>query len=457
MNKKSESIKRPAMNNNAVLNVIKPSLVIVGNGMATGRLLDEITKRSPNKFNITVIGKEPYGSYNRIMLSAVLAGDTTLDAIMQKPPQWYAKNHITLMSGSTVTKINKNACIIKLASGEQLQYKQLILATGSRTAKIPTKNQDISGVFNFRDIDDTKKIQAFASAKPLSEQTNKGVKQAIVIGGGLLGLEAAYGLALSGVDVTLIHRNQWLMNRQLDKISGDMLQSIMVQKNIKFVLGHEVANFEDNGAADKMLTGARLTNGQVIRAQIAVIATGITPNKELAQTANLDVNRAILVNDYMQTSDPAISALGECCEHENATFGLVDPIWAQCITLAERICHNNKVAFKNAPVPTKLKVSGVQLFSAGLVESSDKTTSFTLLDKKSLIYRKIITKNDKIVGIVLLGDVSSGMRYFEMMQQQISVNHMMPALLISDEYFVDEPVLVNKEANNNIPLNLFTV
>lgn len=411
----------------------KPSLVIIGNGMSTGRLLDEIIKRTPNKYRITVIGKEHFGSYNRIMLSAVLAGDATIDSIMQKPPAWYKKHNINFLSGSVVSYIDKESKIVGLASSAQINYDELIIATGSRSAKIPAKNQMVEGIFNFRDIADTQKIQAFA------KQESSDSKQAIVIGGGLLGLEAAYGLAISGVEVTLVHRNKWLLNRQLDKVSGDMLQNIMAQKNIKFILGYEVASFESlNGCnteiKTKILSGVTLTNGKFISAQIAVIATGITPNKELAETANIDFNRAILVNDHMQTSDPSISAIGECCEHNSATFGLVDPIWGQCITLAERLCNNIKKPFKNAPVPTKLKVSGVQLFSAGDVEVSEGSQCFTLLDKKALIYRKIIVKNGKISGIVLFGDVSSGMTYFELMQQQITVNTMMPELLISDEF-----------------------
>lgn len=416
------------MNSSAALNVVKPSLVIIGNGMATGRLLDEIIKRTPEKFMITVIGKEPYGSYNRIMLSAVLAGDTTVEGIMQKPPQWYKENNVNFISGTPVVGIDKTTKMVTLASSMQIQYDELIIATGSRTATIPAENQALTGIFNFRDIDDTNKIQAFAQSS-----TNE-TKQALVIGGGLLGLEAAYGLALSGVDVTLIHRNKWLLNRQLDEVSGKMLQRIMAQKNIKFVLGYEVANFTDKA---KAVSGATLTNGNHLSAQMVVIATGITPNKELGVQAQLNVNRAIMVDDFMQTSDENISALGECCEHEKATFGLVDPIWVQCATLAERLCYNIKQAFKNAPVPTKLKVSGVQLFSAGVVESSDETHSYTLLDKNAHIYRKIIVKNGCIVGIVLFGDVSSGMKYFEMMQTKTVIRHMMPELLISDEYFTE--------------------
>ncbi|WP_114326243.1 NAD(P)/FAD-dependent oxidoreductase [Candidatus Colwellia aromaticivorans] len=412
---------------------LKPLLVIIGNGMATGRLLDEIIKRTPNKYQITVIGKEHFGSYNRIMLSAVLAGDATIDSIMQKPPAWYKEHSINFLSGSLVTYIDKKTKVVELASSAQINYDELIIATGSRTAEIPAKNQDVEGIFNFRDIADTQKIQAFA------KQEGSSSKQAIVIGGGLLGLEAAYGLAISGVEVTLVHRNKWLLNRQLDKVSGNMLQSIMAQKKIKFALGHEVASFENTIESNaerkvKSLSGVTLTNGEFISAQMAVIATGITPNKKLAEIANIDFNRAILVNDYMQTSDASISALGECCEHNRATFGLVDPIWGQCITLAERLCNNVKKPFQNAPVPTKLKVSGVQLFSAGDVEVSEGSQCFTLLDKKALIYRKIIVKNGKISGIVLFGDVSSGMAYFELMRQQITVNTMMPELLIGDEF-----------------------
>jgi nitrite reductase (NADH) large subunit len=221
----------------------------------------------------------------------------------------------------------------------------------------------------------------------------------------------------------------------------------MEQKNIKFALGHEVAAFENikgqssttqplaNSAEQtEKLSGVTLTNGEFISAQMAVIATGITPNKELAEISNIDFNRAILVNDYMQSSDTSISALGECCEHNQATFGLVDPIWAQCITLAERLCNNVEKPFKNAPVPTKLKVSGVQLFSAGDVEVSDDSQCFTLLDKKALIYRKIIVKKGQVSGVVLFGDVSSGMAYFTLMQQKVIVTPMLPELLIGEEF-----------------------
>ena len=425
----------------------KTSLIIIGNGMATGRLLDEILKRDAKKYAITVIGEEAQGSYNRIMLSSVLAGDVEYDEIIQKPHQWYKDNNIRFISSAIVTSIQSTDKTITLQSTEStstsdipttLPYEQLILATGSRSAKIPAKNQNISGIFNFRNINDTQKIQQYAVNAAGSNNNN-----ALVVGGGLLGLEAAYGLALSGVKVTLIHRNKWLLNRQLDQVAGTLLQNIMAAKNINFVLGHEVARFEhqtDIKTHEKHICGAELTDGTYLKADMAVIATGISPNIDLANSANLAVNRAIIVDDYMQTSDANISALGECCEHNKATFGLVDPIWTQCETLAERLANNTLKPFENSPVPTKLKVSGVQLFSAGVVESSLETTTYDILDKNSAIYRKIILKNGVIIGVILFGDVSAGMAYFDLMQNKQDVSAQCPELLIGTEFLTAEAV-----------------
>ncbi len=451
----------------------KPSLVIVGNGMATGRLLDEIISRTPEKYAITVIGKEIFGSYNRIMLSSVLAGDASIESIIQKPPQWYVDHNIEFISDTVVSDIdsvhqtitltpnNSSPLVEKCEAGNNsVKYDELVFATGSRSAKIPAKNQSIEGVFNFRDIKDTEKIQAFAqsssesSSEPSSESTTDNKhktssdKKAVVIGGGLLGLEAAYGLAISGVKVTLIHRNKWLLNRQLDQVSGTMLQNIMAEKNIEFVLGYEVERFDSktNEENNNVLCGVELTSGEYLDASIVVVATGITPNKELGVNAKVKVNRAIVVDDFMQTSNSCISAIGECCEHKEATFGLVDPIWVQCKTLAERLCFNNNKAFENAPVPTKLKVSGVQLFSAGVVESSEDTQSFIITDNSAFIYRKIIIKNDVIVGVVLFGDVGSGMAYFDMMQSKQKVLHAMPELLLGHEFMSIEEHVTSKAA-----------
>jgi nitrite reductase (NADH) large subunit len=426
----------------------KPSLVIVGNGMATGRLLDEIITRAPNKYAITVIGEEAQGSYNRILLSTVLAKETHYKNIIQKTPQWYQDNDITFISSTRVTDIDRSTKTLKTEtyhndnfsdiSQGQLQYDELILAVGSRAAKIPAKNQNIQGIFSFRTIRDTQRIESFA----------KDHKNAVVIGGGLLGLEAAYGLASTGVKVTLIHRNKWLLNRQLDLVAGNMLKQVMAEKNITFVLGEEVVRFDQlmdvNHKAT--LSGFELTNGEYRKADIAIIATGITPNSELGDSCGLAVDRAIVVDDYMQTSDKHISALGECCQHKNSTFGLVDPIWKQCESLAIRLTSLNLQKFKNAPVATKLKVSGVQLFSAGIVESSEKTQTYTLCDNNARIYRKLIIENNMIVGIVLFGDVSSGMDYFELMQNKTPVKMHLPELLLGTEYMLEETT----EAENKV-------
>jgi nitrite reductase (NADH) large subunit len=401
----------------------KLSLVIVGNGMATGRLLDEIISRSPKKYAITVIGEEAQGSYNRILLSTVLAKETHYENIIQKNPQWYQDNDITFLSSTRVTDIDRSTKTLKTEtyhnenfsdiSRAHLQYDELVLAVGSRAAKIPAKNQDIEGIFSFRNIRDTQKIESFA----------KDHKNAVVIGGGLLGLEAAYGLASTGVNVTLIHRNKWLLNRQLDLVAGEMLKEVMSEKKINFVLGEEVVRFDQlmNSNNQATLSGIELTNGEYRKAEIAVIATGITPNAELGVCCGLEVDKAIVVNDYMQTNDEHISALGECCQHKKSTFGLVDPIWNQCESLAIRLTTLNLKKFKNAPVATKLKVSGVQLFSAGIVESSEKTQTYTLCDNNARVYRKLIIDKNRIVGIVLFGDVSSGMDYFELMQNKTPV------------------------------------
>ena len=423
----------------------KVSLLIVGNGMATGRLLDEILKRDPNKYQITVIGEEADGSYNRIMLSSVLAGEASYDDIIQKPHQWYKQNNITFISNALVTSIQPEAKTVSLAIKEatlttdpipeKVSYDQLVLAVGSRSAKIPAKNQNLKGIFGFRNMKDTKNIQRYAG----DVKTGSVEKNAVVIGGGLLGLEAAYGLAVHGVKVTLIHRNRWLLNRQLDEVAGNMLQKIMETKNIRFVLGQEVVRFDQketqvSAEVQATLCGAELANGEYLKVDMAVIATGITPNKELAHSANIEENRAIIVDDYMQTSNSNICALGECCEHKNATFGLVDPIWVQCETLAERLCSEQFKAFKNSPVPTKLKVSGVQLFSAGVVESASDTRTYVIKDKKAAIYRKLIVKEGVIVGIVLFGDVGSGMTYFDLMQTKQNISAHLPELLIGHEF-----------------------
>ncbi|WP_339074728.1 NAD(P)/FAD-dependent oxidoreductase [Teredinibacter turnerae] len=376
-------------------------LVIVGNGMATGRLLDELLKRGCGQFRITVIGDEPEGSYNRIMLSPVLAGETERATIIHKSPAWFAAQGIRFIAGKRGTQIDKDKQIITLDDGQQLAFDQLVIATGSRPAAIPAKNQTLENIFSFRTLVDVDTITSAA----------RNAANAVVIGGGLLGLEAAYGLALKGVAVTVVHRSGWPLNRQLDATAGAMLQSVMAAKGVAFALSAEVASFEGDhtGAVNKVV----LNDGRELDCDLAIIATGITPNRELGQDSDIACGRGVQVDALMQTSAANISALGECCEFEGETFGLVEPIWHQCVTLADRLCGNRLTPFRNPQVATKLKVSGVQLYSAGEYITRPEHREIVLHDCRHQVYRKLLLCGNTLVGVVLFGDTRDGNTYFE--------------------------------------------
>ncbi|WP_370980884.1 NAD(P)/FAD-dependent oxidoreductase [Agaribacterium sp. ZY112] len=399
-----------------------PSLVIVGNGMVAGRFLDELLKRDGQQYRVTVIGAEPHGSYNRIMLSSVLANDTTVKAIVQKDHDWYEQQGIHFISGSPVVSIDRDKKTVSTACDQQISYDELVLATGSRAARIPAKNLDLAHVFLFRTIADTQAMMQIAEAEH--------AKNAIVVGGGLLGLEAAYGLAKFGIKVTLVHRSGWLLNRQLDERSANMLKDVMQSMGISFRLNDEIVSF--NG--DSAVKSATLKSGDTLDAELAVIATGITPNAELGLEHGLDGKRAIEVDDFMQTSAAHISAIGECIEHKGQCFGLVDPLWRQAETLAARLVNSENLPFENQATATKLKVSGVQVFSAGQVLETEQQRSIIVEDKQSRIYRKLIIEQDRIVGIVLFGDVRSGAYYFDLMQDGTDVSAMLPNLIFGQEF-----------------------
>ncbi|BCD96968.1 NAD(P)/FAD-dependent oxidoreductase [Marinagarivorans cellulosilyticus] len=411
------------MNNNQASTQQK--LLIVGNGMAAGRMVDELIARDPHRFSITVIGDEPHGSYNRIMLSPVLSGESTALSIIQKPAAWYAENGMRFLAGVKVVRINRAQKTVDCDNGEQVEYDHLIMATGSRPARIPAKNQDLTGVMAFRTLDDVDTILALGET----------AKHAIVIGGGLLGLEAAYGMAVRGIDVTLVHRSGWLLNRQLDSASGALLEQVMAHKGVRFRLSREVVSFNGN----RRVESATLTGGETLPCDIAVIATGITPNAELGFEAGLEGKRGIEVNDYLATSDPAISAIGECSEHNGETFGLVEPIWQHCTSLADRLALNVRTAYKNMPVATKLKVSGVQVFSAGDWLTTDQHREVVYQDVARNIYRKLLLKNNRIVGIVFFGDVRDGQYFFELMEHGVVVTQALPQLLMGRAFCSEVP------------------
>lgn len=403
----------------------KKSLVIVGNGMATGRLLDELLKRDPHRFQITVIGDEPQGSYNRIMLSPVLAGEVTEQSVLTKPREWYQHRSIEFIGGARVTRIDSREQWVCTDLGQKFAYDELVLATGSRPARIGADNQDLEHIYSFRTLEDVQRIGTSA------QQAQTSAARALVVGGGLLGLEAAYGLACRGLKVTLVHRSPWLLNRQLDASAGASLRTVMECKHIEFQLGTEVKAFEGRGSVQS----ARLRNGVTVPCDLAVIATGIVPNKELGLAAGLAGERGIQVDELMRTSIPSISALGECVQFADATFGLVEPIWHQCVTLAQRLCDEQSRAFVNEPVATKLKVSGVQVFSAGEHLTGPEHRELIYKDPLGGVYRKLLLRNNRIVGMVLFGDTRDGQEYFAMMQSQQDVSACLPQLVLGRAFY----------------------
>ena len=413
----------------AVVAHTRKRLLIVGNGMAAGRLLDELLKRGCPQLEITVIGDERQGSYNRIMLSPVLAGETRAPDIIGKPSSWYRDRGIRFVSGVQVKAIEREHQCVLTTEGSRLRYDHLVLAVGSRPATIAAENQDLGNLFSFRTLRDVDKLLNLARFHHLhGRQTDT---DALVIGGGLLGLEAAYGLALKGLRVTLVHRSGWLLNRQLDDTAGGFLKQVLEQKGIDFVLNDEVARF----TGSHQLTGAMFKSGRQLSCKLGVIATGITPNKELGLAAGLAGERAVAVDDTMATSDQHISAIGECVEFNGETFGLVEPIWQQCISLADRLCDNTRTPFVNAPVPTKLKVSGVNLFSAGEHLTKAEHRELIYRDDNAGIYRKLLLKDNRIVGVVLFGDTRDGQDYFAMMTEKQDVSAIAPLLLMGRAFY----------------------
>ncbi|NVK41791.1 MAG: NAD(P)/FAD-dependent oxidoreductase [Oceanospirillaceae bacterium] len=395
-------------------------LIIIGNGMATSRLLDELLRRGAGRFDITIFGEEPGGAYNRIQLSPLLAGETDLAAIQLKSTDWYQDNGIRLHSGDPVVRIDRVARRIISRSGVRCDYDQLVIATGSRPARILAANQALEGVFDFRTCDDVDRILGRSGH----------CREALVIGGGLLGLEAAHALNKRGLDVTLVHRAGWLMNRQLDRFAGRLLRRSLEARGIRFVLGDEVAAFE----GDCELTGARLKSGARLTAGCAVIATGITPNIELVQDAGLTCQQGLLVDDLLRSEDPAISALGECIEHRGRTFGLVAPIWEQARLLADRLVRGLATPYRAAPVPTQLKVSGISLFSAGEHLDAPGLEALTLSDPAAGVYRKLLLRNNRLAGVVLYGDTADGAWYFELLQRQAPLDDLIPMLPFGRAY-----------------------
>ncbi|MGA6135743.1 nitrite reductase small subunit NirD [Acinetobacter dispersus] len=406
-------------NNGAAQEKLK--LVLIGNGLAGMRCLEDLLDMAPDRYDVTVIGEEPWGNYNRIMLSPVLSGEKTIDDIMLHPHAWYRDKGIQFIADDPAIKIDRTRKVVHTEKGESVDYDRLIIATGSSPFIPPVQGVDLKGVISFRDIYDVNTMIKYCETK----------KNAVVIGGGLLGLEAAYGLKQRGMNVTVLHLMDRIMERQLDGRGSRMLRHSIEQKGINIITE---ANTEALIGEEGHVSQVRLKDGTVLDADLVIFAVGIRPNIALAQSAGLRCNRGILVNDTMQTFDPSIYAVGECIEHRNQTFGLVEPLWGQAFICATHLAEHGSLTFKSPTVPTQLKVSGVDVFSAGNFEPKEDYEDIILNDDKRQIYKRIIIQKDKVIGAVLFGDTEDGMWYAELIADQTPVSTFRNKLLFGKDF-----------------------
>ena len=387
----------------------KERLVVVGNGMAGCRVVEDILKRDPDRYQITIFGAEPRVNYNRIMLSPVLAGEKTFDEIVINDAAWYAQHAITLHSGATVASIDRAAKVVRGTDGTSASYDRLILACGSEPVRLPLPGADQAGVVTFRDLDDVDQMIAAADAGG----------EAVVIGGGLLGLEAAYGLARRGMKATVVHLMDVLMERQLDSAAGFLLTQALAERGVETLLS---AQSEAILGHDGKVTGLKLQDGRVLACDILVMAVGIRPSTGLARACDLAVGRGIQVDDQMRTSDPDIFAIGECAEHRGVAYGLVAPIWDMCRTLADTLTGQTAASYEGSLLSTRLKVSGVDVFSAGNFAGGEGCQDIVFRDAGRGVYKRVVLENGKLAGAVLFGDATDGGWYFDLMRQGADVS-----------------------------------
>lgn len=385
----------------------KLKLVLIGNGMAGVRTLEELLKIAPDLYDITVFGAEPHPNYNRILLSPVLAGEQAFEDIVLNDLNWYSENGIRLLLNRKVTRIDRHRRKVYAEDGTEAEYDRLLIATGSNPFILPVPGSRLQGVIGYRDIADTQTMIDTAGTR----------SHAVVIGGGLLGLEAANGLKQRGMDVTVVHLSDWLLERQLDRTAGKLLQEALESRGIHFRLNTHTEELIDDGSG--RVCAIRFKDGEVIAADLVVMAAGIRPNTELAEKTGLPCNRGILVNDTLQTYDPRIYALGECASHRGIAYGLVAPLFEQAKVCANHLAMLGFARYQGSVTSTKLKVTGIDLFSAGEFMGGEGTETITLSDPIGGVYKKLVIKDDVLVGACLYGDTADGGWYF----RQIRENH----------------------------------
>ncbi len=394
-------------------------LVVIGNGMAGCRAIEELLARDPDRYRVTIFGAEPHVNYNRIMLSPVLAGEKSFEDIILNGHDWYQGNGIELIAGDAVVAIDRQARTVFAASGRTVAYDRLLIATGSDPFIIPVPGHDLPGVISFRDMHDVDRILAAADAGG----------DAVVIGGGLLGLEAAHGLSLRGMKVTVLHLMPTLMERQLDEAAGWLLKTALEARGQTILTQADTAEIVGTGAVE----GVRLKDGTLIPASLVVMAVGIRPNTRLAREAGLAVGRGIHVDDHMVTSDPAILAVGECVEHDGQVYGLVAPLFDMCRALADGLVEKPS-GYRGSVTSTKLKVSGIDVFSAGDFSGGDGAEDIVLRDAARGVYKRVVVKDDRIVGAVLYGDTGDGGWYFDLLKRQEDVSELRDLLIFGQAF-----------------------
>jgi len=389
-------------------------LVIVGNGMAAARLVDELTACAPGRYAITVIGEEPSLAYNRVLLSSLLAREITETDIELKPRTWWEERRVNLLCGRQAISIEPRARVVRLRGGARVPYAKLVLATGSDPIRLPLPGADLSGVLTFRTRTDVTAMLARASAK----------LRTVVIGGGLLGLEAAYGLRMAGAAVTVVHLMDRLMERQLDARAAAMLKSSLQELGIEVLLKAESIAVQGR----RKVGGLRLADGRVLDCDLLVMAAGIRPRAGLARLAALKVERGIVVDDRMQTSAPDTYAIGECAEHRGICYGLVEPAYEQACALARHLA-GEAASYEGSLLATNLKVSGIGVFSAGDFLGAPGTEPIVLSDPAHGIYRKLVVKEGRVAGAVLLGDTADALWYLDLIRSGAPISDVREGLV----------------------------
>ncbi|WP_086349739.1 nitrite reductase large subunit NirB [Candidatus Enterococcus clewellii] len=395
---------------------MKEKLVLIGNGMAGVRTIEEILERDPDRYEITIFGEEKYPNYNRIMLSNVLQKKMEVAEIITNPLTWYEENNIRLVNHDPAIKIDKENKLVHSASGQEIAYDKCIIATGSRAFILPVEGSKLPGVVGFRTIDDTEAMLEAA----------KSYKKAVVIGGGLLGLEAAKGLVDQGMEVTVIHLEKWLMETQLDAKAGEMLKADLEKQGLKFLMEKRTEKI----LGTDHVTGITFSDGSSIETDLVVMSVGIRPEATLAREAGLDVNRGILVNDFMHTSNEHIYAVGECVEHNGQVYGLVAPLFEQGKVLADILTDKETAPYQGSTTFTSLKVSGCDLYSAGEIKECEGVNSIEAFDGLNFTYKKVFVRENKIVGVVLYGDTSEGNRYYNILKKNEEIDGYTPVSLL---------------------------